>query len=202
MRQKIFLLIFALGAAISFHTMDKDFLEHQSAELRSLKAQWQKFKSSDKKELPTIEKRKVETPTITPKIATVAKPEPVEEPQEVREVRRLKTEAFSEMNRLHAQLLRMDDDERHSAALRIVELDAKLETYWQAINDFEDTGKVPDPEGWRENEMSLAELPHAQLVKMRNTDRSYISKNKGKADKQDKVAEREERIWQIEQIIG
>lgn len=200
MKNLIFILLLCVGVLSSFKPMDDfDFIEHQRARLRAIEAQMEQSKSIEAVKTVEVEVAKVA-------IANAETAHNSELPDAIKQLKEKKSKAFSEMNRLHAQLeLLPDDDARHKSAIRIIELEQLIGDYWTALHRYNDTGEIPKDLGSADTNNEIRDLSEANptdLIRMRNNARAYISKNRHKEAKQEQVAKKQKLIDQIEILIS
>ncbi|MGB0521413.1 MAG: hypothetical protein ACPGJS_00565 [Flammeovirgaceae bacterium] len=169
----------------------RELLIHEQAWLRAIREQLVEQPQDQAKQKPL-------PPTIQ---ETVQEPSPNER-DELKEIQAKKTEAFSEMNRLHAQLqLLPSDEERRLAALRILQLDEAIQAYWKQIHHYEKHGELPKRKLLR-GEPDFEHDSQAELIRKRNNARSYISKATNRIKHPEKVNMRKQWIEQINQFLG
>lgn len=171
----------------------RELILHERARLRAI--QERLAKKTEKPEQKAKQKPILSTSEL-PK-----KEQSPQEPADLSAIHRKKTAAYSEMNRLHAQLqLLPSDEERRMAALRILELDEQIQQYWGHIHYYEQHGELPKRKLLR-GEPDFEHDSAAELIKKRNNARAYVSKNAAQAAFAEKLSLRKEWIQQINEFL-
>ena len=132
----------------------------------------------------------------------IAQPSPIDE-YSIEDVHEERKRTFSQMNRLHGQLQWFPHDkQRLEASLKIIELERLNQRCWQVIDHYEATGELLElnTDG-KPQPFDPAEYSAEELIRMRNNDRSYLSKAKSKGYPQEKAEERRRRIGIIEDYL-
>jgi hypothetical protein len=117
-----------------------------------------------------------------------------------------KNRAFSEMNRLHAQLpLLATDEARRLYAVKILELDRETQRCWKAIDHFNATGEIKEAiiSGKEEAPpFDPSDYDALELARLITIGKAYVSKAKKEGYPQEKVDSRSSQIKEIEEYLA
>ena len=104
---------------------------------------------------------------------------------------------YKEASFLQQKLLSLDKEPRRLAALKILELFDDITDIWDRLKHFDDTGTLPE----ERHSMDIKLTSKEDLLKRRNTLRTYISKARAGIKPTDRIAGWEMEIKQIEKLL-
>ena len=125
-------------------------------------------------------------------------------PPEVRALVRERKTMYREAQALKATLeLLPTQQERATAAFRILDLQTAINRIWDQTNHYDEHGRLPEPQTEQVGEW--AHLPDLELVRLLDSHRKYVSKYRKRTRSADVEAEWQKRsaeIPQLEKLIG